>query len=310
MQFVLSLLALLVAVSAVPVEFYGYVNESLKRDDPFEFRIYSNNVRVSTGNTFPSEKIWTYRKDGVSGSIKKVMNDYPTLIGLQEAKLNQITDIKRALNGNQESTDYPYTHYGVGRDDGKEKGEYAAILYNVDQWELLNSTYKWLSPTPDVPGKAWGACCNRIVSITTLRNKASDFRLNYLNTHLDQLSEEARQNSAKLIVGWINDIPNDYPTFLSGDFNALATDVAYQTVSQVLTDTDTTAYNRYNAGWPTYTGFETTDNQTVVDFVFAPKSPQTAQGKVVVIGHEVMSNNYKDYLFSDHRPVSAHFKVI
>lgn len=283
----------------------------MKRDDsPFEFRIYSNNVRVDSPESkrFPSEKGWSQRKDGAVGAIKSQISDYPTLISIQEAKHNQLVDIKRGLNGDN-NEDFPYNHYGVGRDDGKEAGEYAAIIYNTQDWNLLNGSYKWLSPTPDTPSKAWGASNIRIVTFTTLQHKQSGKIVNFLNTHFDQTSEEARQKSASLIVDWIDQIPNDYPVFLSGDFNSLSSDASYQTISAKLADTDKKAYNHYNQNWNTYTGFESTDVQSVIDFIFAPQDSNTGSNPVTVIGHEVIPNNYNDYLFSDHRPVSTHFKL-
>lgn len=285
----------------------------VKRDDPngFEFRIYSNNVRVDTAadKRFPDERGWTERKYGVIEAIQSQYDTYPTLIGVQEAKYGQLVDIKWGINNG--SYDYPYTHYGVGRDDGNTAGEYAAIIYNTEEWNLINGTYKWLSPTPDVPGDgpAWGADTRRIITFTTFQHKQSGKFVNYLNTHFDQKSALARQNSASLVDGWVNAIPNDYPTFLSGDFNSWATDIAYQSISTTLKDSNVVAYNHYGSSPYTYTGFEPTDPQSVIDFIFSPLDSNTDYGNVIAIGHEVVSNLYNGFLFSDHRPISTHFKL-
>ena len=51
-----------------------------------------------------------------------------------------------------------YGHVGVGRDDGKEAGEYSPIFYDQTRFEVVKWKTLWLSPTPDVPGsKGWDA---------------------------------------------------------------------------------------------------------------------------------------------------------
>lgn len=278
-----------------------------ERDDEFAFRIYTNNVREDTTKRFPDEQPWSVRKDGVIAGLKSRVYDLPSLVGLQELKHNQLLDVLAGLNGN--TSEQPWTHYGVGRDDGKEAGEYAAIVYDTREWSLLNGTYKWLSPTPDVPSYGWDAGSRRIVTMTTFENKKSGAKVNYFNTHLDNKSEQARQESAKLIVGWLQQIPNDYPQFLTGDFNAISSDVSYQTVAQYMADTNVIAEHHETGNLTTYTGFEYGDNQSVIDFVWAPANSNQNGAQVIVDGYEVLSNNYLTFRFSDHRPVTSHFRI-
>lgn len=278
-----------------------------KRDEGFVFGIYSNNVRVDTDKRFPSEQPWEERKGGVIQALQSRDENAPTLVGLQELKHNQLVDVLQGLNGNSGS--HPWTHFGVGRDDGKEKGEYAAILYNSDEWNLLNGTYKWLSETPDTPSIAWGAATIRIVTMTTLQHKQSGKTVNYFNTHFDQKSEEARQNSANLIVGWIKQIPNNFPTFLSGDFNSISTDVSYQTLKQSLVDANTVAYEHVNGDLPTYSGFEKNDNQSIIDFIWSPLNTNQQNSNTYALKYEVLDNTYNGSRFSDHRPVNVHYKI-
>jgi len=52
---------------------------------------------------------------------------------------------------------------GAGRDDGKTKGEYSAILYRRERFEVEQGGTFWLSDTPEVPGSiTWGNACTRI----------------------------------------------------------------------------------------------------------------------------------------------------
>lgn len=280
----------------------------IKRDNDDPFRIYSNNVRVAEPRfrRVTDEKLWEDRKYGVINAIKSNSN-LATLIGLQETKHNQLKDVLHGLNRGH--AHHPYTHYGVGRDDGKKKGEYAAIIYNTDEWKLLNGSYKWLSETPDKPSRSWGAGTNRIITFTTVEHKTSGKRINYLNTHLDNRSELARNKSAELIVNWIKEIPNDYPTFLSGDFNSLPSQGAYNIITTTLSDTNKIAYNKPNETDATCTGFKPGLKQQVIDFIFAPKYSNSNADQVTVTNHVVVSNEYKGFRFSDHRPIFSDFEL-
>ena len=71
------------------------------------------------------------------------------VIGLQEALRFQIDAIREALP--------VYAEIGVGREDGKTKGEYSGILYRTDRLLLAEAGTFWLSDTPEVPGSmTWG----------------------------------------------------------------------------------------------------------------------------------------------------------
>ncbi len=64
---------------------------------------------------------------------------------------NQLLDFQQLL-GPQ------YSHVGVGRDDGKQAGEYSPIFFLDTQFKLVDWTTKWLSTEPDTPGSvSWGA---------------------------------------------------------------------------------------------------------------------------------------------------------
>lgn len=73
------------------------------------------------------------------------------IVGFQEVLHGQLLDLAALLGPG-------YGHVGVGRNDGKERGEYAPIFWNKDKFELVRWKTIWLSPTPDEPGsKGWDA---------------------------------------------------------------------------------------------------------------------------------------------------------
>ena len=51
------------------------------------------------------------------------------IFGTQEGKYHQLQDLKTAMPG--------YDYIGVGRDDGKLAGEFSAIFYKTDRFEVL-----------------------------------------------------------------------------------------------------------------------------------------------------------------------------
>lgn len=51
-----------------------------------------------------------------------------------------------------------WSHVGVGRDDGKQAGEYAPIYYRNDRFQPLSVEHIWLSQTPQQVGsRGWDA---------------------------------------------------------------------------------------------------------------------------------------------------------
>src|SRR5690606_40996944 len=71
------------------------------------------------------------------------------IFGTQEGLYHQLEDLKSSL------PNYNYT--GVGRDDGKQAGEYSAIFYNTEKFDLLDHGDFWLSTQTDYPNKGWDA---------------------------------------------------------------------------------------------------------------------------------------------------------
>lgn len=274
---------------------------------PFEFRIYSNNVRYAATKRNPHEQPWDQRKFGVVAAIELRNSQFPTLVGLQECLHNQVHDVVEGLNN--ATSHRPYRYFGVGRDDGHKLGEYSPVVYNTDEWKLINGTTRWLSLTPTVPSIYSGASKNRIVTITTFKHKSTGHVVNYLNTHFDQLSADARNYSAHYVLSYVREtFSGAHPTFLGGDFNSVSTDISYSTLATGFVDTNTAAYNHYGQDLDTFSGFEPDSKQSNIDFIWAPLD-SNKDDKTSVIGLEVLDNVYNGSRFSDHRPVMAHFKL-
>ncbi|EGV63582.1 hypothetical protein PSN45_004527 [Yamadazyma tenuis] len=297
---VLKLLLCITFVVSYPV--------SLDLSQSLDFQVISSNVRTDTKWRFCHEHRWKERKVQLIQTLHHhATSKLPTLIGLQEVKHNQLMDLEEGLNHLTDGKDWDY--FGVGRDNGKKKGEYAPIFYRKSQWELLNGTTEWLSPTPRLPSKAWGAADVRIVTITTFKNKETGIIINMLNTHFDHKSQLARGKSSKLILDWIHQIPNDHETFVSGDFNSQSSDASYKTLIQDLSDTRKVSRVK-DTQMATYTGFEPEDPSTVIDFVWCAKDANKENSHTSVNKYNVLDTwTERGYRYSDHRPVVVEFSV-
>ena len=100
-----------------------------------EIKVISYNIRYNNPND--GKDIWENRRSSVVDFIK---NKNPDFLGLQEVTLSQLTYLNTNL------TEYSYV--GVGREDGKTKGEYSPIYYKKSLFELLKTETFWLSKTP------------------------------------------------------------------------------------------------------------------------------------------------------------------
>lgn len=236
---------------------------------------------------------WKYRKDTVCQYILAKKMD---IIGMQEVLHNQLEDLKAGLPN--------YAAIGVGRDDGKEKGEYAPLFYRADKYEVLESNTFWLSQYPDSVGFiGWDGACTRIATWAKFKDKATGKIFMGVNTHFDHVGTEARRESALLIIKKIKEIVGDQPAVVTGDFNVNDQSEAYKTITTnefVLKD----AYKMTDQKpGPNYTfhdfGRYAMDKREKIDFIFV--TPQ-----IKVLNTEIAQNpETKTGYLSDHNPHMA-----
>ena len=126
--------------------------------------IMSFNIRY--GSARDGSNHWKLRKDMVFSVLE---DQQPDVVGLQEALGFQINQITETVSG--------YTSIGVGRDDGKTQGEYSALLYRSDRFDVQDSDTFWLSETPNVVASmSWNTACTRICTWALFKDKVSEPR--------------------------------------------------------------------------------------------------------------------------------------
>ena len=177
----------------------------------FEIDALSFNIRFD--NPKDGENAWPNRKEMVGQWVK---SESPDVIGLQEALRHQIDDIKKVATA--------YSEYGVGRDDGKSKGEHCTVLYLKDRFKLDKKdcgTF-WFSDTPEkIASKSWGNEIPRICTWVRLIEKKTNKGFYVYNVHYDHRSQPSRLGASKLIIEKISKRKqSNEPIILMGDFNA------------------------------------------------------------------------------------------
>lgn len=254
-------------------------------------RIMTWNVRFDT----PDDGInqWKLRKEGLTNEILRQQID---ILGTQEAMNNQMDDLHLLLKG--------YKGLGVGRDDGKDEGEYNAVFYKKKNLKPVRHGVFWLSATPDVPGsRGWDAACNRLATWIEFKDKRTKDHFMVFNTHFDHMGDTARVESAQLIMKKIHELSNGLPVILMGDFNVNQKHRSYRIMTHseneyVLSDTRETAKQK-SGPEVTWVSFDPNSNDTdLIDFIFATHQ------------FEVIENNITDFrqtgkYLSDHLPVTA-----
>lgn len=193
----------------------------------FAYRLHAQSIGVMTYNIrldTPADGInqWDNRKEKVFDLLEKYD---PDIFGAQEVLHHQLT----AITGNLTQ----YGSIGVGRDDGKQKGEYSPILYKKERFEVLEQNTFWLSETPEVPGsKHWDAAITRVATWARFRDKKSGKKFLLINTHFDHIGKEARTKSAELLKTKASEIGRDLPVIITGDFNCTRDEPPYQKMVQ------------------------------------------------------------------------------
>ncbi|MFA8449761.1 MAG: endonuclease/exonuclease/phosphatase family protein [Bacteroidales bacterium] len=224
----------------------------------------------------------------------------PDIIGVQEALSNQMDDLREML--------FDYESFGVGRDDGGSKGEFAAIFFRMDRFRLQGKGTFWLSSTPDKPGsKSWNTSLPRIVTYVELEDLKSKEEFFVFNTHWDNVSEEARINSAKLLLKKIQKIAGNKKLLILGDFNAVLNSAE---MKELIQNKDALLKDSRQASQEIAWG----PDYTFIGKNFTPEKGNVIDHILVNIGIEVLkyavlSDNFYGVYPSDHLPVFVEIKL-
>jgi endonuclease/exonuclease/phosphatase family metal-dependent hydrolase len=274
----LALLAALPAVAATPAA---------------PLRVMSFNIRYGTAPD--GDNAWARRTDLVYETIARFQ---PDLIGYQEVLDFQFDAL---------AARFPeLAGEGVGRDDGRRKGEFSSLAYRRDRFTRVAGGTFWLSTTPDVPGsKSWDAALPRICTWVRLRETASGRELVFANTHFDHRGQVARREAARVLSERLGPVVTGIPAVLTGDFNITEDTPAFR----VLVEPPEPSWVRWIDAYRTlhperapdeasFNGFKGTVRGSRIDFVLHTSHFRATAAAI--------DRHQRDSRFpSDHYPVTA-----
>jgi len=245
----------------------------------------SYNIRYD--NTWDVENSWTIRRNKVS----QIFIQYaPSIIGIQEGLLNQVQYIDSCLIN--------YDYVGIGREDGKEQGEFCAIYFDTTRFAVLNHSTFWLSETPDTISVGWDAALERICTYGLFKDRKTAEEFWVFNTHFDHMGARAREQSSGLILKRIKKINRrSLPLILMGDFNSIPDSPPVNRIKADLSDALQISLEELQGPMGTFNGFNADlPIEKRIDYIF------TRNVKVLSYIHinDRLNNNRH---ISDHLPV-------
>lgn len=178
--------------------------QSTDSEKSAQLKIASCNIQMAPS---PEKVYWAQtRRDAEKALQRRYKFD---IFGAQETFKHQIDSILPE----------GYSYVGVGRDDGKEAGEYSPIIFNTKKIKCLKSGTFWLSETPEKVSLGWDAACRRVCTWGEFEDIASGKKFHFFNARLDHVGVAARENGVKLIMRKVAEIADGGTYFLTGDFN-------------------------------------------------------------------------------------------
>lgn len=249
-----------------------------------EIKVMTYNIKCDYNPNVDNN--WNSRKDG----MLKLINHYsPEIMGVQEAVPSQMEFLDSAL------TEYDFI--GVGRDDGKKKGEFSAIFYNKTRYKVIKENTFWLSETPNKVSVGWDAALERICTYGLFENLETNSKFWVFNTHFDHIGDEARKNAAALIIQKARELNSDlFPIFIMGDFNLTPETEPIQLLMQTYNDSKLHSLEPPYGPEGTFNNFSDSNISTRIDYIFVEK--------VKVFSHTHIDDRLQSGKWiSDHLPV-------
>ncbi len=259
--------------------------------------IGSCNVRCTSQKDDIQGDGWDARKQWLCSFIEFMS---PDVLGTQEVTYKQKTDMLAALPD--------YDCIGVGRNDGKTKGEHVLIFYRRDRFNLLKHGDFWLSESPDQPSTGWDAAHPRICTWGCLKDKVTHKKIWIFNLHNDHRGVVARRESAKLVISRIKEMtgPRDR-VFVTGDFNVDQRNEIYTIYTDYLEDSYMTAEKRYapNGSFNAFKTDSFTDSR--IDHIFVTPGTQVLRYGILTETYRTENEKSEEALKSSHFPSEVSF---
>lgn len=172
-------------------------------------KVMSYNIRFGSASEKKPEFEWKNRKAATPALIEEYA---PDIMGVNEPEWDQHEFILRACRD--------YAGYDIPRDPGSKEKESEPLYWNRKKIKPLKLGVFWMSETPDVPSRSWGARHYDLATWGIFKIKSTGEKFFFMNIHLDSQSVEARRQGLKMAYERCSSLnPEGLPVILSGDFN-------------------------------------------------------------------------------------------
>ncbi len=249
-------------------------------------KVMTYNIRLDVASDGLNN--WNLRKDFFTSQIQFYE---PDILGVQEARPNQVIDIASSLN--------QYDAIGIGR-DGIGQGESSNIFYKKDRFSLKESDTFWLSETPNEISKGWDAAYNRVCTYGLFKDLQTKKLFWIFNTHLDHIGTEARTKGIELILSKIKELnTKKYPVIFMGDFNSEPNESRIVALKKRMDDASEVSIEKPFGPLGTFNNFKHNESVTqLIDYIFITKNSTLKVKKYAVL------SDSKNLMYpSDHLPV-------
>ena len=220
--------------------------------------------------------------------LRAIEREKPDVICFQETEPHMAAWLKRNLDD--------YYLIGCGRGKALDS-EQMTVAFLKEKYQLLEMRTLWLSPTPAVPGSRYPgqSSCPRTCTDALLMEEESGRPFRVVNTHLDHVGAEAREQGLRQILssaGKESFCPHA-PMILAGDFNA---EPDSEELRAVFSDPDLQVVTRSVGA--TYHGYGKADPPEQIDHI-------VLRGALRCTGVSKWTDEENGVYLSDHYPVCA-----
>jgi endonuclease/exonuclease/phosphatase family metal-dependent hydrolase len=192
------------------------------RSNPADIRVVTWNIHCGQDDGPPWQRFdWPTRKHALHTAL---VQTGPDILCVQEARPGQVAFLEQVLPDHE--------RVGVGRDDGRQGGEYCAIFFDRRRFEQLAGGTFWLQEPIDTPRPGSAFSVKRICTWIRLLDRSDNRVIRLYNTHLP-LTEDARREAVRILLAQIAAGDPSDAVVLTADFNALPTAISRHRLTEV-----------------------------------------------------------------------------
>ncbi|MBP3483015.1 MAG: exo-alpha-sialidase [Alistipes sp.] len=259
----------------------------------------SETLRIATYNIQYKNSIWDKRLY----ALERIFPEYDfDIVGTQEPFLSQIEDMMAFLGDK-----YDWIGSCISGNNKDRNRHFNPIFYRKDRLELLEWGTEWFSEKPATPG--YGAYSARQFVWGHFRDRKTGKEFYHFNSHFDHLGREAKEQSARILVGKAREIANGMPAFFTGDFNSDEASEPYRIIvsSGFIDDTLNAVSDPVNAEYFSMSNYKPMNtvpkNGKHIDHIFFTPANSRA------LSWQLITSSYDGNFGSDHLPIMVEWKI-